>query len=502
MADTPVTVKPAIPEPGAPAPSEELAGQEGVLGWFDHRTGWRQIAHELLDERIPGGARWAYVFGSGLLFILLSQVVTGVFLALYYVPSADHAHTTVAYITKVVASGAFLRSVHSYGASIMIILLVIHITQTFFYGSYKGKRELLWIAGLILFALVLGMAFTGYLLPWDERSYFATAVGTNVMSEVPGIGNWLKLAMRGGPGMGTLTISRFFVLHVFLLPAALFAFVGAHLFLFRKASPAGPPSAHPFKPSGKTGTFYPKQVLFDALFALLLIIILAILAHFVPKMLGPAANPADTAFIPRPEWYYRPVFQWLKYWEGPLAVIGILVVPGILAALLIGLPFYDRRPERRPWRRPIAIGLYSIVLLGLIALGIISYHVDNSDPAVHAQIQRQDQAEKEFMKQPFQPESEAGAAAVASAAAATANPLVAQGKTIFESKGCVACHGEGGAGTAMAVKLIGVGQRIPAAKLADLIRHPNAKMRGGGMPAFPLSDQDMKALVSYLDSLR
>ncbi|MGH9326105.1 MAG: cytochrome b N-terminal domain-containing protein [Terriglobia bacterium] len=473
--------------------------QEGLPEWLDQRTGWKEMMHELLDERIPGGARWAYVFGSGLLFILLSQAVTGIFLAMYYVPSADHAHTTVAYIMKVVSDGGFLRSVHSYGASIMIILLVVHLTQTFIFGSYKGRRELLWLAGLVLFALVLGMAFTGYLLPWDERSYFATAVGTNVMSEVPVVGQWLKLVMRGGAGMGTLTISRFFVMHVFILPAILFSFVGIHLFFFRKATPAGPPSADPIAPKGKTGKFYPKQLVLDAAFALLLIIILALLAHFVPKALGPAANPADTQFIPRPEWYYRPVFQWLKYWEGPLAVVGILVIPGILAVLLIGLPFYDRRRERRPWRRPIAVSIYSIVLLGLIALGIISYHVDSSDPAVRAQLRRQDQTEAQFMRQPFQPEVTGGAAATA--AAAPANPLAAEGKQIFESKGCVACHGEGGKG-AMAISLIGISKKLSPTELANLVRHPNAQMTAGGMPAFPLSDTDMQALIVYLDSLK
>ncbi len=476
--------------------------KESLPEWLDQRTGWKPMLHTLLNERIPGGARWSYVFGSGLLFILLSQVVTGIFLAMYYVPSADHAHTTIAYLMKVVSDGAFLRSIHSYGASIMIILLVVHLTQTFLFGSYKGRRELLWLAGLVLFALVLGMAFTGYLLPWDERSYFATAVGTNVMSEVPVVGQWLKLAMRGGAGMGTLTISRFFVLHVFLLPAALLIFVGAHLLLFQKATPAGSPSAHPVAPRGKTGMFYPKQLVLDAAFALLLIVILALLAYFVPKALGPAANPADTQFIPRPEWYYRPIFQWLKYWEGPLAVVGILVIPGILTALLVGLPFYDRSPERRPWKRPVAVSVYSVVLLGLIALGIISYHVDNSNPAIRMQLRRQDIAEEQFMRQPFQPEMAGGTVAATAPQTTVASPLIAQGKQIFETKGCVACHGEGGAGTAMAIKLIGISQKLSSDQLEDLVRHPNATMTAGGMPAFPLSDDEMKALIAYLDSLK
>ena len=149
------------------------ARRSTLFRWLDSRTGLDAVMREALDEPIPGGARFAYVFGSALLFIFISQVITGVFLALYYVPSADHAHTTVAYITKAVTAGSFLRSIHAYGSSAMVILLLLHVTQTFLYGSYKGRRELLWLSGCILFVLVLCMAFTGYLLPWDQKAYFA-----------------------------------------------------------------------------------------------------------------------------------------------------------------------------------------------------------------------------------------------------------------------------------------------------------------------------------------
>src|SRR6202044_291151 len=195
--------------------------EPGFLGWLNRRTGLDTLLATALYEPIPGGARLAYIFGSGLLFIFISQIITGVFLALYYVPSADHAHTTVAYITKSVTAGSFLRSLH-------------------FYGAYKGRRELLWLSGCVLFGLVLAMAFTGYLLPWDQRAYFATAVGTNAVSEVPLVGESLKRLIRGGTDMGTLTISRFFVAHVFLIPACIFILVASHIFLFRNAGAAGP----------------------------------------------------------------------------------------------------------------------------------------------------------------------------------------------------------------------------------------------------------------------
>src|SRR6201985_2666356 len=233
------------------------------MEWLDSATGIRSRLHEALDEPIPGGARWAYVFGSGLLYLFLSQIVPGVGLALYYVPSSDHAHTTVSYLSKVVTSGLFLRSVHAYGATAIIILLFLHISQTLLYGSYKGRRELLWLSGCFLLALMLGMAFTGYLLPWDKKAYFASAVGTNIITEVPVIGVPLQELLRGGSQMGTLTISRFFVLHVFVLPGLLLAFIGSHLYLFRRAKPAGPIKEDPVHPQLPTARFYPAQLVMD-----------------------------------------------------------------------------------------------------------------------------------------------------------------------------------------------------------------------------------------------
>src|ERR1700680_4020896 len=317
----------------------------GLWGWLNPRTGLDNLLRTALDDPIPGGARFAYIFGSGLLFIFLSQIITGIFLALYYVPSADHAHTTVAYLTKAVTSGSFLRSLHAYGASAMVIVLFLHLSQTYIYGSYKGRRELLWLSGCILFALVLGMAFTGYLLPWDQRAYFATAVGTNAVTEVPIIGESLKRLMRGGTEMGTLTISRFFVAHVFFIPAVIFALVAAHIFLFRKAGAAGPVNEAPCEKKQKAELFYPRQVLMDLSLTALLIVGLGLLCFFVPMQIGPPANPADTQYVPRPEWYYLPIFQWLKYWRGSAAIVGVLVIPTVLVLAIIALPFLDRSVE-------------------------------------------------------------------------------------------------------------------------------------------------------------
>lgn len=480
-----------IPENGLP--------RSAFRAWLDRRTGLDSLLRHALDEPIPAGAKIAYVFGSGLLFLFLSQIVTGVFLAMYYVPSADHAHTTLAYITKEVTAGAFLRSIHAYGSSAIIIVLLLHVMQTFFYGSYKGRRELVWLAGCVLLALMLGMAFTGYLLPWDQKAYFATTVGTNILSEVPWVGNGLKRLLRGGTEMGTLTLSRFFVLHVFLIPAGIFAFVALHVYAFRRAGAAGPPTEDPITPKLPGERFYPKQLVMDVGFAMLIIVILGLLAYFRPTELGPKADPSDTQFLPRPEWYYVPVFQYLKYWHGSTSALGILIIPAIVGLLLVGLPFFDRSLERRPWKRPISVSLFTAILIALGMLGVLSHREDVRNPGVVAQLRRQQEATVNFMKAQFEPESAGGPVVVQSKP--VADPLAAKGKAIFEREGCNACHGDNGTGTAAATALIGVGQKFEAPQLRSLLKSPTEKMTAGGMPRVDLKDEEMDALVRYLRSL-
>lgn len=486
-----------------PELSQNKSAPARLYGWLDRRTGIGSLMHTSLDEPIPGGARLAYVFGSGLIFIFISQVITGLCLALYYVPSAETAHTSVAYITKQVAAGAFLRSLHYYGSSAMIVVLLLHFLQTFLYGSFKGRRELLWASGALLSFLVLAMGFTGYLLPWDQKAYFATAVGTNIVGEVPLVGEWLTRLLRGGDTLGTLTLSRFYVAHLFLIPGAIFLFIAVHIALFRKAGPAGPINEDPVHPKLAPEGFYPRQVIMDMAFALLLMIGLGILAFFHPVELGPVANPADTQFLPRPEWYYLSMFEWLKFWQGSMVVFAIVVIPGILALMFFLMPFLDRSLERRPWRRPIPLLGVSIVLLGMVYLGMKSHRDDESDPTTAAQIARQDAQEEAYSKAPFEPyvASPGGSAGTGAAASGPANPVVSQGKGVFSANGCSGCHGETGMGTAAAPSLVGVTSKYPVEQLTEWLHNPNPKMRAGNMPAVDLSPSDMSALLSYLGVL-
>lgn len=472
------------------------------LEWCDRRIGARGMAKRLLEEPIPGGARWAYVFGSGLLYLFLSQVITGVFLALYYVPSSDHAHATVSYISKVVPSGLFLRSIHAYGATAIVIVLFLHIAQTLFYGAYKGRRELIWLSGCFLLALMLGMAFTGYLLPWDKKAYFATAVGTNILSEVPYIGTPLQQILRGSTQMGTLTLSRFFVLHVFVLPGLIVAFIALHVYLFRKAGPAGTFSDDPVEPKLAAQPFYPRQLIMDMAASLLIVLALALAARFFPIRLGPEANPSDTSYIPRPEWYYLPVFEWLKVLSGAWSFAGGIVLPSLLALLFAAIPFFDRGRERRPWRRPVVVSGFTIFAACYAGLGVLSAHEDSRDAIVSLQLEHQKQAEIDYMREPFQPESTGVETSRAPQPMVTADPLIVRGAAIFAAGPCKDCHGDHGQGSDAAPRLIGVENKFSADGLAYLLHHRTKRMIDGGMPFIDLDQADTKALVAYLRSLK
>src|SRR6266705_2516386 len=238
----------------------------------------------------------------------------------------------------------------------------------------------------------------------------------------------------------------------------------------------------------------------DMGFAMLIIVALGVLAYAWPAELGPKADPSDTQFLPRPEWYYIPVFQYLKYWHGSTAVLGILIIPGILGLLLVGLPFFDRGLERRPWKRPIGVGFFTIILLGLGALGFASHREDMRNPGVAAQLKTQREDTLQFMKARFEPELSGGSLLAQNAA--LANPEATKGKAIFEREGCNACHGDNGSGTAAAPKLVGIGSKYDAAKLEALLRVPTDKMTSGGMQAVDLKAEEMKPLISYLQSLK
>ncbi len=267
-----------------------------IYQWLDSRLNLKPVERTLLDEPIPGGASWIYVFGSATLFLFLLQAVTGMFLAIYYAPTPDHAYDSIQFIEEQVTFGAFVRGLHHWGASAMVVAIGLHMLQTFLYGAYKPPREVMWMVGVVLFLIVMAFAFTGYLLPWDQTAYWATQIGLNMVGTVPVVGEFLMRVMRGGEVLGALTLSRFFAVHVLFLPALLVSLIAAHLFILRRVGPAGPWTDE--RASLGSETFYPRQVYMDAVVMLVVFTVISSLALLVPFPLTDKANPSDTSFVP------------------------------------------------------------------------------------------------------------------------------------------------------------------------------------------------------------
>ena len=473
-----------------------------LYDWLDERTGIREITREALDEPIRGGARWAYIFGSILLFLFAIQVVTGIFLTLYYVPSADHAHASVAYIQKSVAGGALLRGLHHYAASAMVIFAIIHLAQTFLFGAYKQKRELVWVAGAVMLLLIFGFSFTGYLLPWDQAAYFGTKVGTSIAGEIPVIGELQRRIMLGGSDLTTLTLSRFFTAHVFLLPLAIGLFVTLHIYLFRRAKPAGP---YHTNDDHRIERFYPQQVFKDSIAILGIFIALFCLAKYLPAELGPQADPSSD-YLARPPWYFLPLFQLLKYFPGKLAIIPTVLLPGVLFTTIFLLPILDRREERHPLKRPLATVLLFLILGGSIGLMGLSKYEDRKNPDFNTKLKEQDDDAREFLKTPFEPQQVGGVMAATPPKDTALTATVSAPPAIY-GESCSECHGKHGeGGDDDEPSLIGITAKRNRTKEDILKIMNNSRSYGLKKPmprSFPdLSDEDKTKIVEWLESLK
>ncbi len=334
-----------------------------------------------LRKPLPKHINLLFSLGSLAMFLLLLQAVTGAFLALYYSPSPEHAHNAVTYISEEVPFGAFVRGLHHWGASAMVIIVFLHLLRVVLYGSYKAPRELTWIFGVFLLLIVLGFGFTGYLLPWDEKAYWATVVGVEIASTAPVLGDFVAKVMRGGAEIGAVTLSRFYALHTIWLPWLAFGLVGVHLFFVRYYGSSGIPQSSSSPPDKggkgvtaemKTGKpFYPDQVFEDVVGMLILFAVLASIALFVPVPLEDVADPTNADYDPRPEWYFLFLFQLLKYFQGPFEVIGTFVIPTVGMVLLLLLPFLDRSERVVLWKRPIALTVTSVSVAGIVLLTIL-----------------------------------------------------------------------------------------------------------------------------------
>jgi quinol-cytochrome oxidoreductase complex cytochrome b subunit len=221
-----------------------------LVGWLDERTGGASFLTGMLYRKVPKGTNWFYTLGSATLFAFTVQAVTGVFLAMFYTPSPTQAYSSISHLTNDVFLGEFVRGMHKWGASVMIILVFLHMARTFVFGAYKYPRELNWVIGVVLLILTMIMGFTGYLLPFDQRSFWATTVGNNINGTGPFIGPYLADFLYGGPEFGATTLSRFYAIHMLIVPGLIIALIGAHLFLVVKLGTTAPPWLQPKRSRG------------------------------------------------------------------------------------------------------------------------------------------------------------------------------------------------------------------------------------------------------------
>jgi ubiquinol-cytochrome c reductase cytochrome b subunit len=345
-----------------------------IVDFVDERTGLRELTKHLLDEPIRGGARWAYVFGSILLGIFLTQVASGIGLMTSYAPSDKTAWASVHYIQFHQAGGWLVRGIHHFGAQAMVILLVAHVTQVALFGAYKKPREVNWWLGLGLLAMTLGFALTGYLLPWDQKGYWATRVATNIAGTVPVVGEATQRILQGGSEYGSLTLTRFYALHVVVLPAALALLAVMHVALFRRHGVTTSPKAD----LDKVDAFYPKQLFKDTIATLVVVGVVFFLA--MGEHGAPLDAPADPSsdYPARPEWYFLGLFQLLKYFHGPLEIVGTVVLPTLAGLYLFALPLLDRA-EGTAIRGRIK-PLFPVALLG-VGIVLLTWAAKGSDAA-------------------------------------------------------------------------------------------------------------------------
>ena len=468
-----------------------------MLNWIESRTGFVSMAKDFLTEDIPGGPSYWYVFGSATMFAMILQITTGIFLTFFYAPSAATAweSTRAIYLNPFTH---FLLSVHYWGASAMIALVFLHLLQVLIWGAYKSPRELQWIVGILLLVVTLVLGLTGYLLPWDMDAYFASQVSLNITGLPPG-GALLQNIAQGGGTMGTNTINRFFGLHVWLMPAALVALVGAHLAIFRHNGPAGPVVEDPRTLKG--GRFWPDQMFMDAVASLLVFLIIVALAFVAPPFLDMKADPTNSQFVPYPAWYFLSLFGLLNLvplflGNGPFPeLLAAIIVPTIGIIVVLLLPWIDRSITRSFKARSGIIWTTLVILVAIVGLSI------------YAQVGIQ---AKQAAGPPSESQDKILAASEPAAATSGANgaPANDNGASVYKNN-CASCHGATGQGQPGAIPPLAGNPFVSAdgKKVVGVLEnglHGQIDVKGqkynGMMPAWKatLSKKDIADVASFI----
>ena len=453
-----------------------------IAHWFDERLGTDELFSAFVDRHVPGNINWFHTLGSATLVLLLVQIVTGITLSMSYVPSPDHAYASVLYIDQT-PFGELVRAMHRASAGLLVLLVGLHALRVFIWGAYKYPRELSWVIGAALMFVIMGFAFTGYLLPWDQKAYWATVVGTNIAGSAPFVGGAVIEFLRGGEALGAVGLTRFYGIHVWVLPASLLLLVGVHLFMVVRQGIAATPRREPlvepdpaesrqeayrreYAAEKEAGKPFWKSLLKDAIVALVIVGVVIVGAMVLGAPLEEPADPNTVSYVPRPEWYFLDMFQLLWYITGPLEPLMIFGIFTAGALVFMAVPFIDRGRARHPRQRPLAMAAVVVVVAGVLGLTYLGANAGASVPTIPP---------REGM---------------------TVTDLA--GLAVLNQNGCAACHAIDGLGGSKGPDLSRAGSRWSESHLREYITNPEDT----DMPPFDeLTPQELDDLVTYLKSL-
>ena len=461
-----------------------------VADWIDDRVHLSKLFASTAGHHVPASSgSWFYVFGSGTLLCFVLQIVTGTCLAFVYVPSANEAYTSLEYLTYQQSLGWFLRAVHNWGSNFMVAIMALHMAQVFLFGAFKYPREMTWISGTVLLFCTLGMAFTGQVLRFDQDAYWGLGIGASIMGRTPFIGSNLVHLLLAGPIIAGETLSRFFTLHVFIIPGLIIALISLHLRLVltkginEYPTPGKLVNKETYADEyesllKKEGVpFYPKAISKDLIFSALVILgILGCAAYFGPK--GPTGVPDPTQIdtVPRPDFFFLWVFSALALLPDYMETFLLLTAPVVIIGVLFALPFISGTGEKSAHRRPGAVLTVIVIFLSLGTLIYLGTYSPWS-PVMNA-----------WSANPTPVEYIKGR-----------SPLELQGALVLQNKQCRNCHSLGGTGGQRGPALDGVGTRLTGDQLIRQV------IQGGGnMPAYGknLKPAEVEALVAFMKTLR
>ncbi len=463
--------------------------QKNIYNWINQRISIDSWI-EFFNKPIPKKPDWGYSLGTVFLAVLLVEMMTGIVMSLYYAPTPDHARDSIEYIRTQIIFGKLIFGLHVWGASVIVILAVTYLLHLFSTGGYKRPKELNWILCVLLGLVIFGFLLTGYLLPWDQKSYWGTMVRTHIIESVPGIGPLQAKLLRAGDELGVLTLTRFYSGHVVILPLVFFILLGVYLFLvFKQGFLRINESA--FLTDSEEEPFYPKHAIRHLMSVFIFLAILCFVVFKFPAPLDKIADPTDSSYVPRPEWYFLFLNQLLRYCDGPYQFIGTTIIPTAFVLLLFLLPFIDRNPQCPPRQRPFAMGFAGLIFMGIIFLTVQG--VLNQPPGDSSKSQVSSLKLKTL---------DFGQKTLDSVDTAKQGETLISGEQIFVDNKCMTCHRVNKKGGTGASNLTREGIQRNQQWLIDFINNPNTIMKSKqSHPPINISPSEKVLMIAYLSSL-